>query len=103
MEHREASGGAPQTVWRSIIRKLRNALPRALREAPAPGETLALYAVMGKVLEQIEDLNRAGKIASDGDAATRGKFNKDILLRARKAQVKKAEDAPKAGDTTPPT
>ena len=59
---------------------------------------------MGKVLEQIEDLNRAGKNAFDGDAATRGKFNKDILLRARKAQAKKtAEDAPKAGGAAPTT
>jgi hypothetical protein len=74
-----------------------------LARKDAPGETLALYAVMGKVLEQIEDLNRAGKSAFDGDAATRGKFNKDILLRARKEQAKKAEDAPKAGAITPPT
>ena len=43
------------------------------------------------MLEQIEDLNRAGKIAFDGDAATRGKFNKDILLRARKERAKKDE------------
>ena len=63
----------------------------------APSNTLALYEVMGKVLEQIEDLNRAGKIAFDGDAATRGKFNKDILLRASKARSKKKADA-----ATPP-
>ena len=69
-----------------------------LARKDAPGETLALYAVMGQVLEQIEDLNRAGKSAFDGDAATRGKFNKDILLRARKEQAKKkASEAPKAG------
>src|SRR6185503_13720466 len=61
----------------------------------APSGTLALYEVMGKVLEQIEDLNRAGRIAFDGDAATRAKFNKDILLRARKARAKtKAAAAP---------
>jgi hypothetical protein len=38
----------------------------------APGETLSLYEVMGKVLEQIEDLNRAGKIAFDGTRRRRG-------------------------------
>lgn len=65
----------------------------------APGETLALYEVMGKVLEQIEDLNRAGKTAFDGDAATRAKFNKDILLRARKSQAaKKGDEAPPPRD-----
>lgn len=63
----------------------------------APGNTLALYEVMGKVLEQIEDLNRAGKSAFDGDAATRGKFNKDILLRARKERSKKTAEAPPIG------
>jgi hypothetical protein len=70
----------------------------------APGETLALYEVMGRVLEQIEDLNRAGKIAFDGDAATRAKFNKDVLLRARKERPKKKVDAakPEPSDGAPP-
>jgi hypothetical protein len=73
-----------------------------LARKDAPGETLALYEVMGKVLELIEDLNRAGKSAFDGDAATRGKFNKDILLRARKERAKKkGEDAPKGGGAAP--
>ncbi len=67
----------------------------------APGATLALYAVMGKVVEQIEDLNRSGKSAFDGDAATRAKFNKDILLRARKERAKKAVEAPEAGEAPP--
>jgi len=59
---------------------------------------------MGKVLEQIEDLNRAGKSAFDGDAATRGKFNKDILLRARKERAqKKPADAPSPAAPAPPT
>ena len=62
-----------------------------LARVHAPGETLALYEVMGQVLEQIEDLNRAGKIAFDADGATRAKFNKDILLRARKERPKKAK------------
>ena len=78
-----------------------------LARVHAPGETLSLYEVMGQVLEQIEDLNRAGKIAFDADAATRAKFNKDILLRARKEQPKKAKKdegaAPPAGGTPTPT
>ena len=75
-----------------------------LARKDAPGETQALHEVMGAVLEQIEDLNRAGKSAFDGDAATRGKFNKDILLRVRKEQAKKkAEEAPKGDGATLPT
>lgn len=91
----------------ALLDKVKSALDKAdaTQEAArtdAPGATLALYEVMGKVVEQIEDLNRAGKSAFDGDAATRAKFNKDILLRARKQRAKKAEEvsavseAPKA-------
>jgi hypothetical protein len=49
-----------------------------------PGEILAIYEVKGRLLERIEDLNRAGRIAFEGQAETVGKFNKDILLRARR-------------------
>lgn len=58
----------------------------------APDHTLALYEAMGKVLEQIEDMNRAAKTAFDGDAKTTAKFNKDILLRGRKAAKKAQEE-----------
>jgi hypothetical protein len=63
-----------------------------------PEQTLAVYEVKGRVLEGIEDLNRAAKSAFDGQAEVAAKFNKDILLRARKARAKKAE-APAAGTT----
>ena len=93
----------------SLLDAVKDALDKAdttqeLARKDAPGETLALYEVMGKVLEQIEDLNRAGKSAFDGEAATRGKFNKDILLRARKERAKKkGEDASSAGEAPPAT
>lgn len=82
-----------------------------LARTNAPGETLSLHEVMGQVLEQIEDLNRAGKIAFDTDASTRAKFNKDILLRARKERPKKKDDGgalpaapqPPAGGPPQPT
>ncbi len=38
------------------------------------------------LLEAIEDLNRAGKSAFDGDAAHIALWNKDILARARKSR-----------------
>lgn len=75
-----------------------------LARANAPGETLALYGVMGQVLEQIEDLNRSAGIAFAKDPATRAKFNKDILLRARKERPKKkAEAAPPPAAPAAPT
>lgn len=52
--------------------------------ASLPEEVLAIYEVKGRLLERIEDLNRAGRIAFEGQAETVGKFNKDILLRARR-------------------
>lgn len=68
----------------------------------APSETLALYEAMGQVLEQIEDLNRAGKIAFDSDPGTRAKFNKDILQRARKERAKAKTAAPLSPPAPPP-
>lgn len=47
-------------------------------------EALAYYELKGRVLEGIEDLNRAGRIAFEGQAEVVGKFNKDLLLRARR-------------------
>jgi hypothetical protein len=67
----------------------------------APTETLALYEAMGQVLEQIEDLNRAGKIAFDSDPGTRAKFNKDVLQRARKERAKAKTAAPLAPPAPP--
>ena len=55
--------------------------------AALPEEVLAIYEVKGRLLERIEDLNRAGKIAFEGQVETVGKFNKDILLRARRPRT----------------
>lgn len=66
--------------------------------ASLPAETLAVYETKGRVLEAVEDLNRAGKSAFDGQPEIAGKFNKDILLRARSSRPKK--DKP-AGDGKP--
>lgn len=52
-----------------------------------PADTQALYERKGRVLQAIEDLNRAGKIAFDGQAEQAGRFHKDILLRGRKVRV----------------
>lgn len=54
-----------------------------------PSGTQKLYELKGRVLEQIEDLNRAGRSAFDGNATEMAAFNKDILLRARRSKPKK--------------
>jgi hypothetical protein len=55
-------------------------------QGEVPEESRELFAVKGRVLEMIEDLNRAGRIAFEGQAETVGKFNKDMLLRARRSR-----------------
>ncbi len=52
-----------------------------------PADTLQVYEHKGHLTRCIEDLNRAGKMAFDGDAVQAARFNKDILLRGRKAKV----------------
>lgn len=64
-----------------------------------PVETQALYEAVGRLVEDIEDVIRAGKSAFDGDSAMRARFNKDLILRARRA--KKDDSAPSGNATTP--
>ncbi len=49
-----------------------------------PEDKIEIFGAKGRVLEMIEDLNRAGRIAFEGQAETVGKFNKDVVLRARR-------------------
>ncbi|MGC4115811.1 MAG: hypothetical protein QM765_14675 [Myxococcales bacterium] len=45
----------------------------------------------GELLQQIEDLNRIAAIAFHGRAEVIGRFNKDLLLKARRSKTGKAE------------
>jgi hypothetical protein len=70
---------------KSAVEKV--ASSQGAQQAEVPQERAELYAVKGRVLEMIEDLNRAGRIAFEGQAETVGKFNKDILLRSRRRRA----------------
>lgn len=61
--------------------------------ASLPLETQQVYETMGRAVELIEELNAVAKNCFDGNAQMIGLFNKDILLRGRKAK--------KAGGETP--
>jgi hypothetical protein len=62
-----------------------------------PVETAAIYLLAGQLLELIEEMNVAGKIAFDGDAASAAKFNKDLILKAvKKPSEEESEVEPKA-------
>lgn len=55
--------------------------------ASLPVDTQKVYAAKGRGVELVEELNAVAKNAFEGDAALIGQFNKDVLLRARKAQA----------------
>ncbi len=51
-----------------------------------PTETLALLELKGRVLDLIEEINGIARIAFEGRAEVRAKFNKDLLYRGRRAR-----------------
>ncbi len=55
----------------------------AKREARSP-ETFRLHVAKGLLIEMIEDVNRIGRVAFRGRLEIVSKFNKEILLRARR-------------------
>lgn len=71
---------------RGAVEKVASA--QGSQQGEVAGEKGELYASKGRVLEMIEDLNRAGRIAFEGQGETVGKFNKDLLLRARRQRGK---------------
>ncbi|MBU1239078.1 hypothetical protein KKF84_04195 [Myxococcota bacterium] len=46
-----------------------------------PADTVAVYELKGRILDQVEELNTIASMAFDGQAHLRSKFNKDLLLR----------------------
>ncbi len=49
--------------------------------ASLPSDTVAVHELKGRILDQVEELNAIARIAFDGQADIRAKFNKDLLLR----------------------
>lgn len=60
-----------------------------------PEATVAFRAAKGLLLQLIEDVNRIGRAAFDGQAEIAATFNKDLLLRGRRRASEPAE-APEA-------
>ena len=63
-----------------------------------PRETQEIYEAMGRLLRQIEEMNKVGKITFYGQGDIMGQFNKDVLNRARKSRKK---DPPPPSTGTP--
>jgi hypothetical protein len=78
-------GESPVAVHDRIIAKLSAANGKQEnRRRNLPNETRELNVAKGALLEAIEDLNRIGRIAFMGQASVAARFNKDILLAARR-------------------
>ncbi len=92
---RAFNGTAPSTILDTVKTALDTA--DSVQETALgalPGDTQKIYETKGRVLEMIEDLNRAGKNAFDGNATMTAMFNKDILLRARKEKREAKDPTP---------
>jgi len=96
-------GARPAEILADVRTRLVEAnTEQELQLASLPAETLRVYEAKGRLLEDIEDLNRAGRSAFDGNAEMAAPFNKDLILRERKKRRTKSEVVPiaKAGCET---
>lgn len=87
--------------------KVRSALEAAdtsqeVSLAGLPTETQKVLETKGRVLELVEDLNRAARNAFDGNATLAALFNKDILLRARRSAPTPIPEPPPPAPPSPP-
>ncbi len=81
-------GGVSPTA---TLAQLRPALEGAdttqeLELAQVPESTQRIYEAKGRLVEAITEINTLGRIAFDGDAVQRARFNKDLILRAHQGK-----------------
>lgn len=88
-------GTSPSTLLAARLTALEVAnTARRVEVSLLPEATQRVSEIKGRLLEGIEDLNRAARRAFDGDAVKIAQFNKDILLRARRARKRTAQGEP---------
>ena len=77
------AGVSPKATVVQVRKALEGAdTTQELELAQIPESTQRIYEAKGRLAHTLHRLNAIGKIAFDGDAVTRARFNKDILLRA---------------------
>ncbi|MBU1239543.1 hypothetical protein KKF84_06610, partial [Myxococcota bacterium] len=86
-----------------VLRQARERLTAAdtrqeTARAALPEDTAAVHELKGRILDQVEELNSIAKIAFDGAAEIRAKFNKDLLLRS----IQRQKDDPESPNPTDP-
>jgi len=91
-------GQSPKAILETLYQSLKGSnVVQELSLTNLPDRTRKIYAAKGRLLELIEDCNRIGRVAFADQPEIRAKFNKDILLRARKARKVAPEPAPTPG------
>ena len=96
---------------KSLVRQFNAAVKIVCRDGAVEGLTSEHFAVgdamtgtpkmliylerKGRILDMIDELNTIARIAFDGEAEIRAKFNKDLLLRSARTRAK---DAPPPTD-----
>lgn len=92
-------GAYPLELLDPIVAELDSAQAKQEADYSAlPLETRKVYEAKGLLLSLIEQINRIGKIAFDGDAMAMAQFNKDLLQRARKARRATSTIEPACGE-----
>jgi len=90
---------SPVKVLDAVIANIQAAQAnQASRQQARSPETFKLRVAKGELLEMIEDVNRLGRVAFMGQADIAGKFNKDILLKARRAGKHRQASAARESD-----
>lgn len=80
-------GAYPLELLDAVVAELDSAQAKQEMDYSAlPLETRKVYEAKGLLLSMIEQINRIGKIAFDGDAMKMALFNKDLIQQARKAR-----------------
>ncbi len=79
-------GREPSALVREALDGLREAdrLQEGAR-VELPAKTVERLELKGRLLDLIDELNGVARIAFDGQAERRAKFNKDLLLRGRRS------------------
>ncbi|MBU1410006.1 hypothetical protein KKC22_00685 [Myxococcota bacterium] len=78
-------GRQPSELVREAVTELQEAdRAQELARQELPAKTLERLELKGRLLDLIDELNGVARIAFDGQAEKRARFNKDMLLRARR-------------------
>jgi len=97
-------GLLPSELVRESVTELQEAdSAQELARQELPAGTQERLELKGRLLDLIDELNGVARIAFDGQAQKRARFNKDILLRARRGGSARNPQGPASPAVDPPS